>query len=120
MNRGFADLRLTTWLRRPTLTEKRKRPFPAAIPRENRWSGRRDSNSRLSPWQGDTLPLSYSRSAKADITGGGGICQVAAFFGSGSDWKRAGGAGDIRRGAEAASASERTTPPDAMAERVAP
>ena len=22
------------------------------------WSGRRDSNSRLSPWQGDTLPLS--------------------------------------------------------------
>jgi hypothetical protein len=25
------------------------------------WSGRRDSNSRLSPWQGDTLPLSYIR-----------------------------------------------------------
>jgi len=22
------------------------------------WSGIRDSNSRLSPWQGDTLPLS--------------------------------------------------------------
>ena len=22
------------------------------------WSGLRDSNSRLSPWQGDTLPLS--------------------------------------------------------------
>ncbi len=25
------------------------------------WSGRRDSNSQLSPWQGDTLPLSHSR-----------------------------------------------------------
>ena len=25
------------------------------------WSGRRDLNSRLSPWQGDTLPLSYTR-----------------------------------------------------------
>ena len=26
------------------------------------WSGRRDLNSRLQPWQGCTLPLSYSRS----------------------------------------------------------
>ena len=25
------------------------------------WSGRRDSNSRPSPWQGDALPLSYYR-----------------------------------------------------------
>jgi hypothetical protein len=25
------------------------------------WSGRRDSNSRPSPWQGDALPLSYFR-----------------------------------------------------------
>ena len=25
------------------------------------WSGKRDSNSRPSPWQGDALPLSYSR-----------------------------------------------------------
>ena len=25
------------------------------------WSGRRDSNSRPSPWQGDALPLSHSR-----------------------------------------------------------
>ncbi len=31
---------LTTWLRRP----------------ESLWSGRRDSNSRPSPWQGDVLP----------------------------------------------------------------
>ena len=27
-----------------------------------RWSGRRDSNPRLSPWQGDALPLSHFRS----------------------------------------------------------
>jgi hypothetical protein len=26
------------------------------------WSGKRDLNSRPSPWQGDALPLSYSRS----------------------------------------------------------
>lgn len=25
------------------------------------WSGRRDLNPRPSPWQGDALPLSYSR-----------------------------------------------------------
>ena len=30
------------------------------------WSGRRDSNSRPSPWQGDALPLSHFR-----IIGGG-------------------------------------------------
>src|SRR6266852_3801157 len=28
----------------------------------NIWSGRRDLNPRLRPWQGRTLPLSYSRS----------------------------------------------------------
>src|SRR5690554_6006863 len=27
----------------------------------HRWSGKGDSNSRPSPWQGDALPLSYSR-----------------------------------------------------------
>jgi hypothetical protein len=30
------------------------------------WSGRRDLNPRLRPWQGRTLPLSYSRSAILD------------------------------------------------------
>ncbi len=40
---GVADLCLTTWLCRL------------------KWSGRRDSNSRPSPWQGDALPLSHSR-----------------------------------------------------------
>ena len=28
------------------------------------WSGKRDLNPRLRPWQGRTLPLSYSRSVK--------------------------------------------------------
>src|SRR5690348_4999959 len=31
------------------------------------WSGRRDLNPRLRPWQGRTLPLSYSRSAASSI-----------------------------------------------------
>jgi hypothetical protein len=43
VNNGFADRRLTTWPRRL-------------------WSGKRDLNPRLRPWQGRTLPLSYSRS----------------------------------------------------------
>ena len=47
-DQGFADLCLTTWLCR----------------HENLcWSGRRDLNPRLQPWQGCTLPLSYSRVA---------------------------------------------------------
>ena len=29
---------------------------------DQNWSGKRDSNPRLRPWQGRTLPLSYSRS----------------------------------------------------------
>ena len=31
--------------------------------RKINWSGRRDSNSRPSPWQGDALPLSHFRTA---------------------------------------------------------
>ncbi|VFQ43647.1 hypothetical protein MSL71_12850 [Desulfoluna butyratoxydans] len=31
------------------------------------WSGKRDLNSRRQPWQGCTLPLSYSRSARETI-----------------------------------------------------
>ena len=34
---------------------------------ERRWSGKRDSNPRLRPWQGRTLPLSYSRSRRLPI-----------------------------------------------------
>src|SRR6266566_5133053 len=32
------------------------------------WSGRRDSNPRHRPWQGRTLPLSYSRSSEQQYT----------------------------------------------------
>src|ERR1044071_8376066 len=32
--------------------------------RDESWSGKRDSNPRLRPWQGRTLPLSYSRSRR--------------------------------------------------------
>ncbi len=32
------------------------------------WSGKGDSNSRPSPWQGDALPLSYSRNRLIDKT----------------------------------------------------
>src|SRR5215813_12857912 len=37
--------------------------------RSEGWSGKRDSNPRLRPWQGRTLPLSYSRSLrKSSVT----------------------------------------------------
>jgi hypothetical protein len=78
MNKGFADLCLTTWLRRHTGKNKgRRRKDEAALARKPgafvlhppafiliSWSGRRDLNSRPSPWQGDALPLSYSRFSK--------------------------------------------------------
>ena len=43
-------------------------PFPRegnekAGPEARCWSGRRDSNSRPSPWQGDALPLSHFRTS---------------------------------------------------------
>jgi hypothetical protein len=89
MNKGFADLCLTTWLRRHSarikdeggrikcakgqkIKVKRQKScrspstlWPSLLvlsfrPHQD-WSGRRDLNSRPSPWQGDALPLSYSR-----------------------------------------------------------
>src|SRR5437773_995500 len=77
MNKGFADLCLTTWLRRRKASmndeggRMKQRPakkagsfvlHPSAFIIKELWSGRRDLNSRLRPWQGRTLPLSYSRS----------------------------------------------------------
>ena len=38
--------------------------------RQLNWSGKRDLNSRPSPWQGDALPLSYSRSITVGARGG--------------------------------------------------
>ncbi len=57
-NRGFADLCLTTWLPRPTSQQTKS---PHGLGDDENWSGRRDLNPRLRPWQGRTLPLSYSR-----------------------------------------------------------
>jgi hypothetical protein len=77
MDKGFADLCLTTWLRRPVCQTKgedlpliRLRPSPL-----NSWSGRRDLNPRLRPWQGRTLPLSYSRSANLILSAPNSPCQ---------------------------------------------
>ena len=47
-HKGFADLGLTAWLWCQILCKKK-------------WSGKRDSNSRHLPWQGNALPLSHSR-----------------------------------------------------------
>jgi hypothetical protein len=64
---GFADLCLTTWLCRLC-----------------RWSGRRDLNPRLQPWQGCTLPLSYSRSFETRVVAGWCFCcQERSCLGSG-------------------------------------
>ena len=54
VDKGFADLGLTTWLcrhlKRIIFTDVKKL-----------WSGRRDSNPRPPPWQGGVLPLNYFR-----------------------------------------------------------
>ncbi len=77
---GFADLCLATWRRRrqdgcaggarrrPLAVTRQVQPFERGVAltdlADGRWSGKRDSNPRLRPWQGRTLPLSYSRSPR--------------------------------------------------------
>src|SRR5579872_4158831 len=67
-HKGFADLSLTTWvprpcsLRRRSVTDKVHLRSTSRLQQDEIWSGRRDLNPRLRPWQGRTLPLSYSRS----------------------------------------------------------
>src|ERR1700723_3548831 len=72
-HKGFADLSLTTWVPRlgraavlGLAPDHRSQP---GWRRRADWSGRRDLNSRPSPWQGDALPLSYSRLRKFEYTG---------------------------------------------------
>src|SRR5208283_4821636 len=66
-HKGFADLSLTTWVPRlgraafNTFCNAPNHPSQPGWRRRTEWSGRRDLNSRPSPWQGDALPLSYSR-----------------------------------------------------------
>ena len=58
-DKGVADPCLTTWLWRRIFEFKIKETHLLHL--FDFWSGRRDSNSRRSPWQGDALPLSHSR-----------------------------------------------------------
>src|SRR5713226_1378287 len=55
---AFAEPCLTTWRRRRAIC-CRGPIYRARAGRKG--SGRRGSNPRLSPWQGDALPLSHSR-----------------------------------------------------------
>ncbi len=48
--------------RPPTVFETVASTCSATSAYLSNWSGRRDSNSRPSPWQGDALPLSHFRS----------------------------------------------------------
>src|ERR1700733_16090981 len=69
-NRGFADLCLTTWLPRQMpllIINYAKTKSPRGRGARQNWSGRRELNPRLRPWQGRTLPLSYSRSNLVSI-----------------------------------------------------
>ena len=72
-HKGFADLSLTTWVPRLAVG-LRYHAHPAEVGRVYRrrtgnWSGRPGSNRRHLPWQGSTLPLSYSRSYRIKYNG---------------------------------------------------
>lgn len=51
---------LATWRRRPLSS--------IGWGKGEKWSGRRDLNPRPQPWQGCTLPLSYSRSFNYNLS----------------------------------------------------
>src|ERR1700684_4417611 len=70
-HKGFADLSLTAWVPRPEHEILRQKGTlgPARSALVVNWSGRRDLNPRPSPWQGDALPLSYSRMVLYEYNG---------------------------------------------------
>src|SRR5271154_6295683 len=75
-HKGFADLSLTTWVPRLGRADLilhwisvHSCRSQSGWRRRAEWSGRRDLNSRPSPWQGDALPLSYSRLRNFEYTG---------------------------------------------------
>ncbi len=83
MDKGFADLCLTTWLRRLNCQTKGEGHSCRLLEfglRLKPWSGRRDLNPRLRPWQGRTLPLSYSRSANLILSARNSFCQPEVLF----------------------------------------
>ena len=53
-----------TGIRTPDTRLRRALLYPAELCTHIIWSGKRDSNSRLRPWQGRALPLNYSRLLK--------------------------------------------------------
>ena len=72
---------LATWRRRPLSFN--------GWGKEEKWSGRRDLNPRLQPWQGCTLPLSYSRLLYRNLSAVqmkfslyflSGVCQTLFFY----------------------------------------
>ena len=71
---GFRYLKVKTAFRCLSLLEnepalKNPHGLPGGVSAGSttfRWSGRRDLNSRLRPWQGRTLPLSYARVMNVD------------------------------------------------------
>jgi hypothetical protein len=71
-HKGFADLSLTTWVPRLTahtlnLAMQDSQIDLRSVPQKRCfWSGRPGSNRRHLPWQGSTLPLSYSRPANIE------------------------------------------------------
>jgi hypothetical protein len=83
-HKGFADLSLTTWVPRLGRVALSCGSVQSTLLSAARlccggadWSGRRDLNSRPSPWQGDALPLSYSRFRR--ISGSGNFRALADF-----------------------------------------
>src|ERR1700744_2437469 len=74
-HKGFADLSLTTWVprlvayTRSTRYAGHKNGLVECTAAEGCfWSGRPGSNRRHLPWQGSTLPLSYSRPASIEYS----------------------------------------------------
>src|SRR5205085_11883334 len=68
-----ARRRQTTRRRHPSNFQLRDVAFALKL-----WSGRRDLNPRLRPWQGRTLPLSYSRSGNVILASRLRPCQLPA------------------------------------------
>ncbi len=53
------------WFAGGSAQKKDSRSSPRALTAAKAWSGRRDSNPRPSPWQGDALPLSHFRQRRS-------------------------------------------------------
>lgn len=64
--RAFAPLRLPLERGTPLSESPVGRSHPLEVLEKN-WSGKGDLNPRPSPWQGDALPLSYSRSMEGRL-----------------------------------------------------